>query len=62
MGRSPGRTTIDWGKRPDDPFLRELYRNPKRLAKLHVLVTIGMVLFWAFLVLGLLIVAGVMLL
>jgi hypothetical protein len=46
------------GGSPDDPFLREMYRDPKRLARIHAFITVGMVLFWAFLVLGLIVFAA----
>lgn len=35
-----------WGKRPKDPFLRMLYRNPRTAGKISAGLTIAMVLFW----------------
>ncbi|MGA1819492.1 MAG: hypothetical protein ACMUHU_00635 [Thermoplasmatota archaeon] len=50
----------NWGKRPDDPFLRDLMEDPKRAARLSMAFTIGMVLFWLFFVVGMMIVAAFM--
>jgi len=43
-----------WGRLPDDPFLRQLYRDPKRAARVHMAFTIGMAMFWVLLLTGLL--------
>jgi len=54
-----GRIRRDnWGKRPDDPFLRDLLEDPKRAARISVAFTIGMILFWLFFVAGMIIVAA----
>jgi len=37
----------------DDPLLKHLKENPDRLAKLHVMFTIGYILFLIFVVIGL---------
>ncbi|MBN1538968.1 MAG: hypothetical protein JW939_02400 [Candidatus Thermoplasmatota archaeon] len=42
-----------WGERPQDPFLRELMKDPKRAARLSMMFTVGLILFWIFFVFGL---------
>ncbi|MGA1866697.1 MAG: hypothetical protein ACMUFK_04435 [Thermoplasmatota archaeon] len=42
-----------WGERPQDPFIRELMKDPKRAARLSMLFTVGMILFWISFVTGL---------
>lgn len=55
MSGPPSRRNDDrWGKPPADPFLRRLYDDPKKAARLQMLFTMGMVLFWVSLGLGLL--------
>jgi type III secretory pathway component EscR len=36
-----------------DPFLEKLYESPDRVAKLHMLFTIGYIIFITFVVIGL---------
>ncbi|MFW3146478.1 MAG: hypothetical protein ACMUIE_06670 [Thermoplasmatota archaeon] len=55
MGRVPSRRAGDgWGRPPADPFLRRLHDDPDKAARLQTLLTVGMILFWIFLALGLL--------
>ena len=50
----------NWGKKPDDPFLRELTEDPRKAARLSMAITIGMILFWLFFVTGMIIVVAFM--
>jgi hypothetical protein len=58
-GRHHGRRD-NWGRPPKDPFLRLLYDDPERIAKLSRAVTIGLILFWTSFVLGMLIIVYLM--
>lgn len=44
-----------WGKRPEDPFLRWIHDDPKRVVVLQMVLTIGMIVFWLLLGLGVII-------
>ena len=44
----------NWGKRSEDPFIRWLQRNPERVGRVHLALTVGMILFWIFLIAGVL--------
>jgi hypothetical protein len=46
----PRRDT--WGKKPDDPFFRWLYADPGRAGRLSVMITVGMILFWMMILIG----------
>ncbi|MDG6225497.1 MAG: hypothetical protein QCI82_08285 [Candidatus Thermoplasmatota archaeon] len=48
-GRDP------WGERSNDPFIRELRRNPKRYALLQAAISVGLALFWVLFIIGLLV-------
>jgi len=52
----------NWGKRPDDPFLRDLMEDPKRAARISMAFTIGMILFWVFFVTGMILAVAFMVL
>jgi hypothetical protein len=52
-GRRPvGRD--NWGKPPKDPFMRKLMEDPHRAGRISQAFTIGLILFWIFLVAGVL--------
>ncbi len=50
----------NWGKTPDDPFLRQLYSDPERAGRISRWITIGLILFWIFFVLGMISFAAIM--
>ncbi len=50
----------NWGRPPKDPFLRKLYEDPDRAARLSRAVTIGLILFWTAFVLGMLFIVYLM--
>jgi len=50
----------NWGRPPKDPFLRKLYEDPERVAKLSRAITIGLILFWTSFVLGMLFIVYLM--
>ncbi|MGA1821029.1 MAG: hypothetical protein ACMUIG_00720 [Thermoplasmatota archaeon] len=53
MRKPPGTGTgRRWGKRPKDPFLRMLYRNPRTAGRISAGLTIAMVLFWILVISG----------
>ncbi|MEA3558514.1 MAG: hypothetical protein U9R75_04605 [Candidatus Thermoplasmatota archaeon] len=45
-----------WGKRPRDPLLRMIYDDPKKAARLQALISVGLIVFWISVVIGLLII------
>lgn len=51
----PGKKD-NWGNRPRDPFLRSIYDDPKKAARLQSMITIGLILFWLSVAGGLLVV------
>lgn len=51
-----------WGARPRDPFGRWLLEDPRRGAFLSATVTVGLILFWVSIVLGLIVYILVMIL
>ncbi|MBN1390932.1 MAG: hypothetical protein JXA22_09865 [Candidatus Thermoplasmatota archaeon] len=61
-GMTGARRRDDWGKRPTDPFLKKLMKDPRRAARLSMLFTIGMILFWLFFVTGMMFIAAYLLL
>lgn len=39
-----------------DPFLEKMFESPERVAKMHVMFTIGYIMFICFMVIGLIVV------
>lgn len=50
----PGKRD-NWGRKPSDPLLRQIYDDPGRAAKFQTTITVGLIIFWISVVLGLLI-------
>ncbi|MFO8052227.1 MAG: hypothetical protein R6V01_11115 [Thermoplasmatota archaeon] len=50
----PGKRD-NWGKKPSDPLLRQIYDDPDKAARLQMTITIGLIIFWTSVVLGLII-------
>lgn len=53
MPRIPYSGKDTWGRRPKTPFQIWLYQDPKRAASLSMMLTVGLILFWISVVIGL---------
>ena len=58
--RRSHRTRDTWGRPPEDPFMGKLLADPRRAARLSQIFTVGMILFWISLVIGMILAVAFM--